>query len=259
MIVLHGGPGAPGSVLGLAELLAADFRVVEPFQRGSGSEPLTVARHVEDLQAVIAHYGKDERPAIVGWSWGAMLGLAHAAAYPQTAHSQAARPLVLVSCGTFDHASRAQLRATLETRTDDELRGRLLRLADEFPDPGKCVAKHFELTEHLYDYDPLEFSIGYRIDESFDFRAHTETWDDMLRLQAEGVYPKAFEDIRSPVLMLHGVYDPHPGEITRKCLQPYIPQLEYRQWDHCGHSPWKERHVRDEFYGVLRDWLFCQD
>ena len=34
----------------VARELAARFQVLEPFQRGSGSQPLTVERHVEDLQ-----------------------------------------------------------------------------------------------------------------------------------------------------------------------------------------------------------------
>ena len=39
---------------GLAEGLAARHRVLEPWQRGSGDEALTVARHVEDLDCLVA-------------------------------------------------------------------------------------------------------------------------------------------------------------------------------------------------------------
>jgi hypothetical protein len=35
----------------------------------------------------------------------------------------------------------------------------------------------------------------------------------MIRLQDHGVYPAAFSAIRSPVLMLHGAVDPHPGRM----------------------------------------------
>ena len=55
--------------------------------------------------------------------------------------------------------------------------------------------------------------------------------------------------------MLHGAYDPHPGEMVRDSLRPWIPHLEYCQWEHCGHSPWRERHVREEFFAALHDWL----
>ena len=90
---------------------------------------------------------------------------------------------------------------------------------------------------------------------AFDTRANQETWNDMLRLQAAGVYPAAFAAIRAPVLMLHGAYDPHPGTMIRDGLAPFIPQLEYREWERCGHYPWLEKHARDDFYRTLRAWL----
>src|SRR5690349_1117429 len=52
VVVLHGGPGAPGSASGLARILARAFHVLEPLQRRSGRVPLTVSRHVEDLAVV---------------------------------------------------------------------------------------------------------------------------------------------------------------------------------------------------------------
>ena len=81
VIVLHGGPGAKGSAGPLAKGLADSFRVIEPWQRESGGEALTVARHVADLHAVVEGCGGDEL-AVVGHSWGAMLALAYSAAHP---------------------------------------------------------------------------------------------------------------------------------------------------------------------------------
>lgn len=88
-----------------------------------------------------------------------------------------------------------------------------------------------------------------------DARAHHETWEDMLRLQAEGVYPAAFATIRAPVLMLHGAVDPHPGRMIRTVLARHLSQLEYYEWARCGHYPWLEKAVGDEFFAVLRRWL----
>ena len=53
VVLLHGGPGAAGYMAPMARELASAFRVLEPFQRGSGGAPLTVARHVQDLQELI--------------------------------------------------------------------------------------------------------------------------------------------------------------------------------------------------------------
>ena len=77
----------------------------------------------------------------------------------------------------------------------------------------------------------------------------------MVQLQEAGVYPAAFAAIDVPVLMLHGAADPHPGQMVRAGLEPYMPQLEYREWARCGHYPWLERAVSDEFFAYLREWL----
>lgn len=250
VIVLHGGPAAVGEAAPIARGLADCFRVIEPWQRGSGDQPLTVARHVADLHYVVEAHSNVVRPALVGESWGAMLALAYAAAHPVSAG-----PLVLIGCGTFDKLSRAKIQEILEERMDDDLRERLERLSKEFPNPADQQTKRYELTQALYTYDSIVSDHEEVVEEPFDIRAHTETWNDMVRLQEEGVYPAAFSAISSPVLMLHGAYDPHPGQLIRMSLKPYLPQLEYREWERCGHSPWVERFVHDEFFAALREWL----
>jgi pimeloyl-ACP methyl ester carboxylesterase len=251
VIVLHGGPAAAGSAGPLARGLADDYRIFEPWQRGSGDEPLTVARHVADLDELIQSRCNGESPALVGESWGAMLALAYAAAHPDHAG-----PLVLVGCGTLDKVARDRVVQTRQQRTDEALRERLNRLEQDYPDLGQRLIAWRRLTQPLEDYAPIATEDGEQdAVKPFDLRAHTETWNDMVRLQEEGVYPAAFEAIRSPVLMLHGDYDPHPGPMIRASLAPYLPQLEYHELARCGHSPWNERFAREAFFGVLRDWL----
>ena len=79
VVVLHGGPGAPGHMAPVAKALADSFRVLEPFQRSSGSERLTVAHHIADLHEVVQSSCESAQPALVGSSWGAMLALCYAA------------------------------------------------------------------------------------------------------------------------------------------------------------------------------------
>jgi pimeloyl-ACP methyl ester carboxylesterase len=247
VIVLHGGPGAAGEMAPVARGLAGSFRVLEPFQRAGTTGPLTVADHVADLRDLIwCHSG--ERPvAIVGFSWGAMLALAFAAAHPDLAG-----PLVLIGCGSFDTACRARFRAIVDGRTSDSLRLRLERLAAEIPNPDERFRTRASLIRPLYshclisgDEEPLEC----------DARAHDETWADMMRLQEEGIYPAAFTAIPSPVLMLHGAVDPHPGRMIWTSLRPYLPQIEYHEWALCGHYPWLEKEVRNEFFAFTKTWL----
>ena len=88
-----------------------------------------------------------------------------------------------------------------------------------------------------------------------DAHAYRETWDDMLRLQRDGTYPAVFAAIRSPVLMVHGAADPHPGRMILESLEPLIPGIEYVELERCGHYPWLERSARDPFFSLLREWL----
>jgi pimeloyl-ACP methyl ester carboxylesterase len=234
----------------VARGLADSFRVLEPYQRGSGIEPLTVARHVADLHELVRSQCGDEHPALVGSSWGAMLALAYAADHPGEAG-----PLVLIGCGTFDRAARDRMRAICEERMSEDLRQRIERLPEEFPDPDERLRELGNLMLPLYSYEPVTRDLKIA---ACDARANDETWTDMVRLQDEGVYPAAFSAIDAPVLMLHGVLDPHPGRMIEATLRPHLPQLEYREWKRCGHYPWLERAVGDEFLSVLHGWLTRQ-
>ena len=246
VVVLHGGPGAPGHMAPVARGLADKFRIIEPFQRESGVEPLTVSRHVTDLHELIHSEGL-HRPALVGSSWGAMLALAYAASNPDSTG-----PLVLIGCGTFDPNARAEMKAILASRMDDALRKRIEQLQDEISDLDQRLKTKAELILPLYAYNETNED---NVLNEVDARANQETWSDMVRLQEQGVYPQAFHAIKVPVLMLHGAFDPHPGPMIRASLQPYLPHLEYHEWQKCGHYPWRETEVREEFFSVLRAWL----
>ncbi|MDJ0848872.1 MAG: alpha/beta hydrolase [Myxococcota bacterium] len=248
VVVLHGGPGAPGSAGSLARALADPFHVLEPWQRWSSDRLLTVERHVEDLADVLARAAPQERPALVGESWGAMLGLVFAALHPDRISA-----LALVGCGTFDERARATLEQTLDERTTPELRARLAKLDTTIPDAAERLREIHRLRDPLYTHRraaDVEDAI-----ERFDAKGHIETWTDMLRRQESGVCPAEFSSIRCPVLMLHGAYDPHPGAMIRDGLAAHVPQLEYQEFERCGHRPWVEEHARRPFLDRLSTWL----
>ena len=247
VVLLHGGPGAPGYMAPVARPLADSFRVLEPRQRGSGAEPLTVARHVADLHELLEQRCGDRRPALVGHSWGAMLALAYAAEHPDPA-----LPLVLIGSGTFDLEARERMKAIREERMDDVSRRRAEELQEEIANPDERLAAMGNLMLPLDSYELIASETEF---QKCDARANRETWDDMIRLQEAGVYPQAFQAIAAPVIMLHGCMDPHPGSMIRASLEPHLPQLEYREWQRCGHYPWLEKAAHEQFFVVLRKWL----
>jgi pimeloyl-ACP methyl ester carboxylesterase len=246
VITLHGGPAASGCTGPIAQGLSGTFRVMEPWQRGSSDTPLTVARHVEDLHNLILTL--DEPPALFGESWGAMLALVYAAAHPDSISK-----VVLNGCGTYDTTTRGRIGDILNSRYTDEDRIRMAELDTTIADPSERMFQRYEIIKPKYNYDHIDHEDDGT--EPFDGQAHEETWNDELRLQESGAHPAEFATITAPVLMIHGDYDPHPGIETFNLLKTIIPQIEYRELARCGHSPWYERHARDEFFEVLREWL----
>lgn len=242
--VLHGGPGAPGSVAQLARDLSSFSRVLEPLQRRSGEIPLTVAQHVADLAEVVP-----EPAILVGSSWGAMLGLSFAAAHPDLVRS-----LVLVGCGTYDRVSRDAYRSTMNGRlgpVGQERKAQLKQLLAQVDDPDAILAQIGALDGYAQAFDLIEEPDYTTVDAV----GHDETWSDVMRLQDEGVEPAAFSGITCPVVMLHGDTDPHPGPSTFETLRGFIPQLEYREIPQCGHTPWLERWGREPFLAALGEWI----
>jgi pimeloyl-ACP methyl ester carboxylesterase len=176
-----------------------------------------------------------------------MLALAYAAEYPKTVG-----PLVLIGCGTFDRASREEVIRIRKHRISEYIKKHPEHSSDFHLPFQEQIMKWHEMTDN---YDCEAGTNDNSEAESFDMKAHTETWNDMIRCQEEGIYPQAFTLINSPVIMLHGKYDPHPGKMIRDKLKLYIPQLEYREFEKCGHSPSKEKYAKDDFFQVMCAWL----
>ena len=251
VVLVHGGPGAAGYLAPVGRHLAeASFRVLEPFQRRSGGEPLSVQQHVSDLASFLAAEASDSVHAIIGHSWGAMLALCFGCDFPELADA-----LVLIGCGTFDETAREEYKRRVSARTPPDVQAKLDRLSREIEDPDERFRRLGDLLLPVYSHAPKLQTLG---EIQCDAAGYLESWNDMLRLQAEEIVPACFSTIRNPVLMLHGADDPHPGPMIFASLDPYVRQLEYREIQSCGHYPWIESKAGPEFEEVLVSWLSQQ-
>ncbi len=115
------------------------------------------------------------------------------------------------------------MQVTIEECMNDDLQDRIRRVSTDATEPADQFIQTFKVTRHIFDYNPINPYADKEQPEPFDLKAHEETWSDMRKLQDDGTYPNAFAPIGSPVLMLHGQYDPHPGEMIRDSLLPYLP------------------------------------
>lgn len=254
VVLLHGGPGAPGEMVPVARHLCDRFRILEPLQRTSGEVPLTVARHVADLREALQGPLKEGPVRLVGFSWGAMLALTYAARHP--AHVER---VILIGCGTFDQRSRETYQARLAQRMDEDTRRRIegikAQLASE---QDRCrrnelLAQFGSLYTRLQSCNPLPADPEEAL--PCDEKGFEETWRDALALQERGVQPAEFVRIQAPVTMIHGDSDPHPGALIHESLAAFIRDIRYREVPRCGHKPWMEREAKERFYKILDESL----
>ncbi len=122
LLVLHGGPGADHRYL-LPQMLHLGEKHDLLFydQRGGGRSkadariPITWETHVEDLGAVVEELGLDLL-SIVGYSWGAMLGLLYAIEQTGNPHLRAPDRMALISPAPLTKEYRRQFEAEFTRR-----------------------------------------------------------------------------------------------------------------------------------------------
>ena len=243
LYLIHGGPGAQGSLHGLNNSLPEHLNSREILQRYSGEVPLSVDQHIADMREFIS-----EPANILGHSWGAMLTLSFAASYPHLC-----RQLILVGCGTYSLESRQEYERRIALRIDPQMKALLKQAIQEAktPDEHELAFRNYgEYATKIQAYDPIPDPFPDHITK-WDPIGHSETWSDVMRLQQEKIEPNRFTAIICPVTLIQGAQDPHPGELIRDDLLPYIPQLKYIELDQCGHEPWLERHTRTPFLKLI--------
>ena len=244
--LLHGGPGAPGEMAPVARGLSSAMGVLEPFQTAASLDG-----QVAELKDVLeAHAGLPV--ALVGSSWGALLGFVFAARYPHLV-----RKLVLVGSGPFEEKYAAAITQTrlsrlseAEAREAIDLRRALADAAT--PDKGALFARLGRLLARADSFDPLTPD-----DEVLDYQPgiNQSVWADAAKLRVSGELLALGRKVACPVVAVHGDYDPHPADGVREPLAAVLSDFRFVLLKGCGHHPWVERRARDEFYRILNEEL----
>jgi pimeloyl-ACP methyl ester carboxylesterase len=244
--VVHGGPGAPGSVAPVARELSKTFGVLEPLQTKDA-----IAGQIEELREVLEKHAT--LPAIlIGHSWGAWLVYLTAARHPQLA-----KKLVLVASGPFEEKYAVNIFPERLKRLSEVERIEVFRMIDIINGEaaGNKDISMGRLGELFTRADT--FSIFPPGKEPEPLKASEEinrkVWAEAQVLRASGELLKTGRGIRCPVLAIHGDFDPHPAEGVRQPLSRVLKDFKFILLERCGHEPWSERFARDEFFRVLSD------
>lgn len=244
--VVHGGPGAPGSVAAIARELSGDCGVLEPLQTKT-----TLEGQVQELYETLCDRG-DTPIILIGHSWGAWLAYILASKYPMLV-----RKLILVGSGPFEAEYVRTLEENRYSRMSCEEKAEVESIIDylcreDTEKKDEQLARLGELVEKVDNYDIEEIETE-RLDKvQVEGDTFQQVWSEGSKLRESGQLLEYGKKIECPVIAIHGDYDPHPAEGVKEPLSKAIEDFQFHLLEKCGHSPWKERYAREEFYRIIR-------
>lgn len=244
VVVVHGGPGAPGEMKPVAEELSKNFGVIEPLQTKD-----SIDGQIEELKNVIAE-DLTTPVYLIGWSWGAWLSYLLAARYPNLI-----KKLILVSSGPFEASYAKGIMNTRLERLSEKEKKRveeIIQLLQKGKADNAIFNEFGSLMDKADSYNLLPHASGEDI-EKLDFQPeiYERVWSEADELRESGKLLEYATTITCPVVAIHGDFDPHPSEGVEKPLSRVLKVFRFYQLDHCGHHPWFEKEAKNRFYEIL--------
>ena len=270
LVVLHGGPGATHDyTLRIAEIAALEpsRRAVVHYDQlgcgrssrlpGRGADFWTVQLFLDELDNLLDHLGITQRYAVLGQSWGGMLGAEHAIRRPAgltclvIADSPASMELWVSEADRLRQALPADVQATLlrheEAGTTDSAE---YRAAEEVfyarhvcqivPNPPEVAASFAAIDEDPTVYHTMNGPSEFHVIGSL------RTWSVVDRVAA----------IEVPTLVVTGAHD----EATPATVQPFldaVPDVRWEVFADSSHMPHVEEAER--YAAVVTGFLDAHD
>lgn len=250
VVVLHGGPGAHHDyLLPQFDLLARGRRLRYYDQRGGGRSPVDRGapvgwrEQVRDLDALLDRWGV--APAtVLGYSWGGLLALLHAIAYPGRVARLALvcpAPATAADRRRFEERFADRSRAPAIAQARAELRASALRERD----PAAYRRRAFELSVAGYFRDPE------KVRDLTPFRLTGRTQLDVWASLGDYDLRADVDRVRAPARVFAGRHDPIPLDATRDTAARLGAELViFEESGHCPYVEETERFVRE-----LDAWL----
>ena len=232
VVVVHGGPGAPGEMAPVASELSKKFGVIEPFQSKN-----TVQGLVEELKLQIMK-NTSVPVFLIGWSWGAWLSFILAANY-----GSLVKKLIIIGSGPFENEYAEKIMQTRLARLTSKERELLEKLLKK-----KLSAKAGELIMKADSYNLIKHKSELL---KFQPEIYESVWQEANKLRKTGELLKFAKDITCPVVAIHGDFDPHPFLGVKKPLSRILRNFRFILLKKCGHHPWYEKEAKEKFYEVL--------
>lgn len=238
-VLVHGGPGAIGSLKGFAKELfdLSGIGVMEALQ-----SKYTINELVEELYAQIQENCCD-KVTLIGHSWGAWLVALMAEKHPEVVER-----IILVGSAPLQDKYVSEIGARrLENLSEEDgaIFQRLVNKQATDEDMQK-IPTIFERSDNYC----LESRELHRADQT-DSEMHNVIWSEAAKLRTDGTLLKIFERIKCKIYLIQGDIDPHPVAGVIKPLQEIGVPCEAYILEKCGHSPFMEKYAKEDFYRIL--------
>ena len=256
LIVLHGGPGLSHDYfLPHLELLSDEMKLILFDQRGMGrssveldSTSFSLDLLIEDIEALRKNFGYDTIH-LMGHSWGGILAMQYAAAYPGSLKS-------LILCNTMPATPEFdELLVENFTRTFERQNMADLAPYQQKIDAGTRDTKIFERFMQLHfrpsfydtsDVNKLNINLSenyFKTQELLQYLTPTEESLPLLPV---------LENLHIPVLIIRGEIEAIPLESDQK-LEQTLPDAELVNIPQAGHFPFIEK--PEEFKWIVADFI----
>lgn len=245
--LLHGGPGAPGDLSPVAEILSERFGILEFTQTKHSIDGLVTELFFQIQASAITPI------TLIGYSWGAWLGIIFTARFPQLV-----KKLILISSGALENKYNQNLmnvRMDRLTNTEVEELEMLISMLNSGKADNQLFKRFGQLMSKADSFDPIEPN-----DETLcpDVDQNRAIWQEASLLRDMNELVRYASKIKIPVCAIHGANDPHPLEGVEIPLSENLSNFKMICLQQCGHTPWREKHARDHFFSILFDEILFQ-
>ena len=243
VVLIHGGPGAPGEMRPVGNELSKYFGSIEPFQSAD-----SIDGQIHELKKLII--SKCDVPVIlVGFSWGAWLAMFLTVEFPMIV-----KKLILVGSGPFKPEYAEEITPTRESRLTDQERAEIHNLIIKIENSTgeereEAFTRFGEIFSGTDTYEPIDDQDKTVV--VFQPAIFQKIWPEADNLRKSGELLKMAAKITCPVTAIHGDYDPHPWHGVKEPLTEVLENFNFILLEKCGHKPWIEKYAQEKFYKVL--------
>jgi pimeloyl-ACP methyl ester carboxylesterase len=245
-ILVHGGPGAAGSLKPVCEELSKDYGIIEALQTKN-----TIKTQLEELKTILKENAS--LPAIlVGHSWGAMLIFMFAANHPDLVSK-----IIMVSSGMLEVSYAQEIQINRQSKITPAQTKELEHLQKLLQDSNHqnkntLFPRMGQIIEQVDTYKPIHLNYE---SELFNYEIFQSIWSEASLFRNSGAMLELGKSIKCDVVIIHGDYDSHPAQGIKSSIEKLNLNHRYYLLTKCGHTPWNEHFAKEAFFDILKSEL----